>query len=283
MTPVPVLFALLLATTTAFSAADVLLVEHPEALYILDRYQQRVQHPSRQGIVPFVPLRIVEARGTLSDAFTPSMRIESAGETFFLLTDEAGRILRAGEAGTLRWHRGVVLLGDTLEVLRAGALRMSDPLRRSSMLLEAGARIRSEFRSGAETYVRLIDGVSRFGWVRLEPRDQGRLWRTPLPKAGPAHVPLRSAEARVSEILEQTNRLLDSLFTFMNLRLRTSREAPRWELRREEGELTCVLRGLSDPAAMTESTAVLAKRIELAVSGSGVAVSHTAGTIRIRP
>jgi len=283
MTPVPALFALLLATTTAFSAADVLLVEHPEALYILDRYQQRVQHPSRQGIVPFIPLRIVEARGTLSDAFTLAMRIETGGETFFLLTDDAGGILRAAEAGILQWHRGVVMLGDTIEVLRSGALRMSDPLRRSSAPLAAGSRIRREFRSGSETYIRLIDGAGHFGWARLEGRDQGRLWRTPSVQPGPAGSPLPSAEARVGELLEQTNQLLDSLFAFMNTRVRTPREAPRWELRRAEGELTCVLRGLSDPAAMTESTAVLARRIELAVSGSGFAVSHTAGTIRIRP
>ena len=34
---------------------------------------------------------------------------------------------------------------------------------------------------------------------------------------------------------------------------------------------------------MEESTAVLAKRIELAVSGAGLRVSHTAGSIRIGP
>ena len=239
--------------------------------------------PQHAGIVPFVPMKVIEARGKLSDGFTPSMRVEIGGETFFLLVNETGSLLRAGEPGVVRWERGVTMAGDTLEVLRANALRLRDPLKRSSTLLGAGERMRREFRSGAETYVRMLDDANRFGWVTLDQKDQGRLWLHLTARSSSSSDPLGSTEARVGELLDQTNGLLDSLFSFMNARLRTSRTAPRWELRRADGGLSCELRGLSDPAAMGESTKALARRIELAVAGAGYAVSYTPGSIRIRP
>jgi hypothetical protein len=277
------LLALLLAASPAFADVDLLLVEHPEGLRILDRYQQSVQHPSRVGIVPLVPMRIIEARGLLSDGFTPAMRVEIDGETFFLLTDDAGHLLQPGRPGTVRRERAAVIVNDTVELLRGGASTLRDPLTGSRTPLVAGTRMRREFRSGSDTYVRVLGNGPTFGWVRLEERDRARLWQRSAGPPPTAAAPLHSTETRVRALLDQTNALLDSLYAFMNARLRTSREPPRWELQRADGGLRCVLHGLAHPAAMTESTAVLAKRIELAVAGAGVRVSHSADTILIQP
>jgi len=277
------LLALLLAASPAFAEVDLLLVEHPEGLRILDRYQQSVQHPARVGIVPLVPMRITEARDMLSDGFTPAMRVEIDGETFFLLTDDAGHLLHPGNPGTVRRERAVVMLNDTVDLLRGGALRLRDPLTGSRTPLAEGTPMRREFRSGSDTYIRVLRDRPTFGWVRLEERDRGRLWQRHTGPSPTATAPLHNTESRVRELLEQTNALLDSLYAFMNARLRTSREPPRWELQRADGGLRCVLQGLAQPAAMTESTTVLAKRIELAVAGAGVHVSHSADTILIQP
>jgi hypothetical protein len=271
--------ALLLAPAFALSAVDVLLVEQPAALRILDRYQQTVERPSTVGIVPFVPMTIIQERQTLSDGFTPAVRVEIGGETFFLLGDGHGGLLRVGDPGAVRRLRSVVPVGDTISVQRAAGLRLQDPLRRTSSLL--GGLVRREFRLGGETYVRLLDESGRYGWVTLG--ERGGRWQPYRSAAPVARGPLEGTETRVRELLSTTNAVLDSLYRFLNARTGASRRAPRWELERAQGELTCQLRGLADPGAMSESTAALARRIELAVSGSGVEVTQSPGTIRIRP
>jgi len=273
--------ALLIAARTAIAGVDVLLVEHPDGLRILDRYQQSVPHPESRGVLPWVPIQIVAARDMLSDGFTPAMRVTIHEETFFLLTDERGNLLHLDDAGRRVWHRNVVTVDDTIEILHSLALR--EPASTLRTPLQAGTRVRREFRAGSETYVSLLTSPGRFGWLIIQQGDRGRLWQQETRQTGTTATPVQAAEVRVRHILRSVNVVLDSLYAFLNTHARSVRRPPHWELQGSDGTLHCTLEGLQDPEAMEESTAVLAKRIELAVSGAGLRVSHTAGSIRIGP
>ena len=281
MRSAPLVVALLIAARTAIAGVDVLLVEHPDGLRILDRYQQSVPHPADRGILPWVPIQIVTARDMLSDGFTPAMRVAIHGETFFLLTDERGTPLHLDDAGRRVWHRNVVTVDDTIEILRSLALRAPASTLRTP--LQPGTRVRREFHAGSETYVALLGSPGRFGWLSIEQRDRGRLWQPEPRQTGITVTPVQAAELRVRQILRSVNVVLDSLYAFFNAHASSVRRPPHWELEGSNGTLHCTLEGLQDPEAMEESTSVLAKRIELAVSGAGLRVSYTASSIRIGP
>jgi len=240
-----------------------------------------VPHPASRGILPWVPIQVVTARDMLSDGFTPAMRVAVHGETFYLLTDERGNPLHLDDAGRRAWHRNVVAEDDTVEILRSLGLRAPASTLRSP--LSPGTRVRREFRAGSETYVALLGTPGRFGWLNIEQRDRGRLWQPEQRQPGITAKPVQAAEVRVRQILRSVNVVLDSLYAFLNTHAPSVRRPPQWVLEGSDGTLRCTLEGLHDPDAMEESTAVLAKRIELAVSGAGLRVSHTASSIRIGP
>ena len=258
-------------------AADLLLVERPAQLVILDRYQQTVPAQERRRLTPFAPMLVKNLSGHLGDGITPCMSVEIAGVQFYLILDEGGDLAGKTQAGYVRLVRGAEISADTVELL--ATLRFASPDRTRDRQVKPGDRLALQFRAGGETYARLMGGG--FGWLPAG----GSAWRTV--RNAPGVVP--AGRHRELEIIRSSinsaNAVFLSLYASLGPGASGKSGAPRWEFEAGNDAVVCLLTGLGragGEAGFAESTEMLARELQTLLLGRGMGVSSRPGVITIR-
>jgi hypothetical protein len=262
---------------------ELLLVERPAQLVVLNRYQQNVTTAEKALFVPFVPLIVTKRNDVLGDGFTHCARVRLGGTEFFLVRDASGHFSGESRAGTVTTHEGTVLPGDTVSVVRGEGLRFTAADGRVAGAPAGGERLVRIFQRGARTYVRLAAGPPVYGWADLEPATEGRVWTrlrgaSPLLTTVPANV-----TAAVRTALAKANQKLSSLYTFFNSRAANRRPVPSWSLSPEGTILRGGMVNGSAEQEFPESLRYLVRDIAHAITGSGFRVVASADGFEVRP
>ncbi len=269
--------------TEAARSEELLLVERPSRLVVLNRYQQTATTAEKGLLSPFVPMRVLKKADLLGDGFTSCTRVQVAGQEFFLLRDASGRLVGEAQAGTIGSFEGRFQSGDTVSVLRGGALRFLPAGDTREIPLAAGERLIRIFTQGGRTYCRRSGGTQPYGWLELPMGAQGRTWAAvrQVP-AAPSEIPSRVAEV-VRAAVTRTNTRFTDLFAFFNKGSERQRPVPRWDVSIEGSVLRCSLHGASPSRDVPESTQYLMKTIEEKLPGSGFRVFSAADGFEVRP
>jgi hypothetical protein len=262
--------------------ADYLVVENVNRLSLKDRYQQTVPDAAKAGITPFTAMLIVRQSELLGDGFTPCMRVQTDGRTFFLLKDDGGEILGLRSAGYTAVFQNAVPLHDTIVILRNRSLSLSSPALTETRLLPAGEQLARLFRAKTRTYVMRLTASPSFGWVELPESKREIDWKRVEPSAA-QHASSESTLApRVRTIIDETNTTLTEIYGLLNQQTKQRRPVPQWHVEVTGSVIMCELRAAGSPGTYGESTVQLAKRLAPAVLGTPMRISSTPGRIEIR-
>jgi hypothetical protein len=155
---------------------DVVLVERPDALIILNRFEQTLSPRERTWFFKNVPLRIVRQDVLLSDRFTHAMEVELGRTRFLLQRRSSGDVTGAAAAG-LQKVVGLRRTSDTVDVLQRGKIAFRQD---GAVALDAGERIERFFEYRGRYFCRHI-ASGAYGWVELPSSDRGITWEIVSP------------------------------------------------------------------------------------------------------
>ncbi len=155
---------------------DVVLVEKPDVLIILNRFEQTLSPRERTWFFKNVPLRIVRQDILLSDRFTHAMEVELGRTTYFLQRRSSGDGTGAAAAG-LQTVVGLRRTSDTVDVLQRGKIAFRQE---GAIALDAGERIERFFEYRDRYFCRHI-ASGAYGWVELPSSDRGMTWEIVKP------------------------------------------------------------------------------------------------------
>jgi hypothetical protein len=263
--------------------ADVLILENPSHLRVLDRYQRSVLSPEKIGITRYTPIVMRNTNDILSDGFTPCARVEVNGNLFFLVRDSDSRLVGAESFGYQAFYRRAFILGDTVEIRHGGRLLIQSVRRTASSYLLKGQRLERLFAHEGLTYVRQVAaGEEVFGWVTLGRSGRGSIWR--VITTTPSSPPPETAQVldRVKTVVQEVNAVLAGLYAFLNQETGERKTAPRWEVSLAGSAIICTLRSESTVTSFQESTAQLARSLETVVLATRRRVVAQPGRIELR-
>ncbi len=259
---------------------DVLIVEHPERLVVFSKYQQRLTAEEYRRLPPFVPMVFVREQDHLGDGFTPCAAVEIGREPYYLLRSEGGGFSARGEPGKTEIFRNVPLLGDTVVLLRGGALRLRPPVGKEEILLQAGTRVVRLFEYESRTYVRLPSAVGRFGWLSLPGSGSSSEWRE-VESAPTTGISSGDILLRVQPVVDGANRSLRRIYAALSSESGGLRTPPSFRLSLSRGEIRCFL----DPSALSGSfigsMRALLAGFERVLGGTGLHAEISDGAILI--
>ncbi len=260
----------------AVAAQDrvVLLVEHPQSLQILNRYQQAATAEERARLRPFAPLIVLKSQEMLPDGFTAAMQVSVGGEVFYLVKDlSSGLLVGAAQAGRIINVAHAVPLGDTVRTTAAIPAELADGGMRT---IPAGTLVQRLFGPG-KTYVRVLRGDGAYCWIA---GSHTSLLRPYHAASAPMSSRPTAVEASVRVKLAETNTVLRKLYGLLNARTGENLPPPAWSMEPLPGALLCELSG-SPGSAFAGSTRFLAKDIENSLLGTGCHVETAPGRITV--
>ncbi len=263
-------------------ADQLLVVERPANLMLLNRYQQNLNPQELALFQPFTPLKILKTRDLLGDGFTPCMRVEVEGVEYYLVRETDGRLAGESRAGKQRLYQGLALPLDTVRVL-AGGLRFVEADGREERFLRAGEMLIRVFSSAGMTCVRRAGHPPSYGWVTLSAAGARREWSLQrsvhiVDTAIPGQV-----RDSVQAVLARTNTLLANLYSYFGKQTGRARQTPRWQMETSPAALRCTLLGGSPDRDFPESTRYLVRDLETFLLGTNLGVFRYSGSIEIRP
>ncbi len=260
--------------------ADVLIVELPTALTIYDVYQQRLPGGLQRLVPPFVPMIIEAERTTLSDGFTPCMKVLINGSTFYLLRDRSGEVSGLAGAGYNRIYRNVDIVADSLRVRDGHALHFTSADRSSTQTLRGGVTLQRFFRDRSVFYCAISSPAPGFGWVTLNASEEGRVWEILRPAPAPTKLSA-SMIASISERVDRANGIIRSLFAVFNRETGADHDPPQWTVRVGSDGLSCA----PDDSILAEhfqkSIHQLSKEVEAVLIGTPYIVVEEGVTLSV--
>ncbi len=251
---------------------DVLLVDHPEKLSVLNQYEQTASQDDRKLLTSCAPLVVANEGATLSDGFTPCTEVRVGGVLFYLLKSEHGALPAA--AG-VRSIRGAIWIGDTMRVNGKGDLVIEDvggkPRRVSS-----GSLLEVSFEDHGRFYVQPLTGAGSFGWIgRAQAERLGPVENTERPSVASD----TTIAAVVRSKIDETNTVLRQLYSLFNRRTDRSLAVPVWTISVRPGLLRCELQ--NSRVSYEKSSRYLQNDLENALLGSGARIVESPGAIAV--
>jgi hypothetical protein len=258
----------------------VLIVEHPERLVVFSRYQQRLTAEEYRRLPPFVPMILVREQDHLGDGFTPCASVEIGREPYYILRNEGGGFSARGEPGKTEIFRNVPLLGDTVVLLRGGALRLRPPGGKEEILLQAGTRVVRVFEYESKTYVRLPSAAGRFGWLSLPGSGGSPEWRE-AESASTAGISSGDILLRVQPVIDGANRSLRLIYAALSAEHAGLLTPPSFRLSLVRGEISCSLEPSALSGSFSGSMRALLAGLERVLGGTGLHAEIIDGAILI--
>lgn len=261
-------------------ARDVMIVEHPERLVVFSRYQQRLTAEEYRRLPPFVPMVFVREQDHLGDGFTPCAAVEIGREPYYILRNEGGGFAARGEPGKTEIFRDVPLLGDTVVLLRGGALRLRPAGGADEIRLQPGTRVVRLFEHESRTYVGLPSAGGRFGWLSLPGAGRSTEWRE-VESASPVGISSGDILLRVQPVVDGANRSLRRIYAALSPETGPVRTPPSFRLSRSAGEIRCFLEPAALSGSFSGSMRALLAGLERVLGGTGLHAEISDGAILI--
>ncbi len=259
---------------------EYLLVEHVENLLIYNRYQQRITPEERKIIVPFSPMKILDAAAKLNDDFTPCLKVEIQGNVYYLIKVDTLELLGKNKLGMMHVYKDVIPLSDTVR-LAAVKMNLITPDKKKTFQLQRGKILERYFRLGGKTFVRLVGSRPQYGWIDLsDPTEYIVIGTKKTPNSD---LPLTDAmQKRIQSKLIEANTALKALFAYFNAETNTRKTAPQWRFLALERQYACVLEPVEYAEKYSESTRYLAGDIDNILLGTNYDAAGSPGKIDIR-
>jgi hypothetical protein len=261
-------------------ARDVLIVEHPERLVVFSKYQQRLTAEEYRRLTPYVPMVLVREQDHLGDGFTPCTAVEIGREPYYILRNEGGGFSVRGEPGKTEFFRNVPLLGDTVVLLRGGALRLRSPGGNEEIPLQAGTRVVRLFKYESRTYVCVPSAAGRFGWLSLPGSGGSPEWRE-AESASTAVISSGDILLRVQPVVDGANRSLRRIYAALSPESGDLRTPPSFRITLSRGEITCSLEPPALSGSFSGSMRALLAGLERVLGGTGLHAEISEGAILI--
>ena len=261
-------------------ARDVLTVEHPQRLVLFNKYQQRLSAEEYRRLPPFVPMVFVREQDHLGDGFTPCAAVEIDREPYYILRNEAGGFSTQGEPGRIEIFRNASLQGDSVVLLRGGALALKPAGGPEGILLEPGTRVLRLFEHDGRTYVRLPSAGGRFGWLSLSGPGRSTEWRQ-VESAKPAGKTPEDVLERVQPVVDGANRSLRRIYAALSPETGNVRTPPSFRLSRSAVEIRCLLQPEGLSGSFGGSMRALLAGFERVLGGTGLHAEISDGAILI--
>ena len=236
------LFLLFLVVAVPISLAenyaDFIVVENPEELRLLNKYEQVLSASERKRLQDFSPFRIKELRMMLGDGITEVTSVEYYNEPYFIVLKEDGSFLGNERAGTIKTLKRCTLISDTIVVTAQNTIKIANKYGGSpDHHLKAGEQwIRLFSYNG--TYCLFRDNKRpSFGWSRLHPRSA---WSELDEKQADVADTIDSEiVGRIGMLLDSANDAYSIYIDYMNQRTGKAIHVPKWECRKSENGLIC--------------------------------------------
>jgi hypothetical protein len=277
-----VLFTLHVQAQHSKTAAEYLIIEHVDQLLVYNKYQQRITKQEKGAFVPFVPMRILESNGVLSDSYTQCMKVELNRNIYYLIKNNGTTLMGAEKLGLNQIYRNVVLLQDTVQLIIKSNAVLISPDYTQRIALRKGEKLVRYFQDDDLTYIRPLAAPIRFGWARLG----GMVYTTPLQgkeldehtRTGIQDKTLERIEMKFSEV----NTLLINIFMYFNKQSFQKKGVPQWHSFESERSITYVLEPQSYRSSFPESDRYLSRDVDNILIGSSYIMTYVPGKIEIR-
>ena len=251
---------------------DVLLVEHPEKLTVLNHYEQTASRDDRKTLRPFSPCVVLKDHATLSDGYTSCVDVECGGSQFSLLRGDDGELPQ--QAG-LHLLRGTTWIGDTMRVKGKSLLPMEGAAG-DRRRVAPGSLVERFFEYRGRVYIHPLDSPETFGWIgRDEQRLLGALQEATRHVAGSD----TSIEAIVRVKIDETNSVLRQLYQMFNGQTGRHLLTPQWTVSARPGLLQCSLH--DSRISYDQSSRYLDNDMENALIGTGARLVESPGSIAV--
>ena len=262
------------------AGGDFLVVENIDHLQVYNKYQQEASAKDRQVLVPFVPMKILNANDVLGDGFSFCMQVEIDGQIFYLLKDKNSSLLRSELLGFCKTFSNTTALLDTVQILTGQTITFS-PITSSVRTLQTGEKVFRVFGYQNTSYCRTLDTSPQFWWIDFRGKNNGKHWSI-LKRIAPINFSISSDVVHKTRArIEEVNRVLKSLFSFFNSQTRQNKPPPQWNIESSRKAILCTLQGTTGNE-FEQSTFYLVNDLENILLGSEFEVIHTPTRIEIR-
>jgi hypothetical protein len=274
-------FVVPLRAQLSHGSTDYLLIEHVDQLLVYNRYQQQIAPEERKLIMPFVPMKILDAAAKLNDDFTPCMKVQIQDYVFYLLKKDAFGFPNKSKLGTIHIFKNVTVLNDTIRLTSSKIIFIS-PNQKINHSLQAGKILLRYFRDGKKTFVKLIGQRPEYGWVNFSDKNRKEYIVLDQKKSPNSDCSLSAAiEKRIQSKLIEANKALNNLFIYFNLKTNTRKTAPQWRFVAFERQYACILEPEEYAEQYAESSQYLAGEIESVLLGTNCGTAGSPGKIEI--
>lgn len=272
------------------SSLDFLIVKSPQALTILNKYEQKISSEERNNFLPYSPFQILVQDELLGDQLSKAMKVKYQGEVYFLSKDEKGKLSGIRKAGYYQFFKRAKPLDDTIVILKSKSLSFS------SKYGTQGTR--SYFKKN-DLVIRVLQyrnhyyllglGENRqYGWSNLLPNKSWEMYNQGGAKekiAEASSSPLNShLRERLISRIQTANKTYKQLFTFFNQLSGQQKAIPQWKMSKDKHQIRFLLTGSNhNSGELGASTKLLVQEIKNMVIGDPLSVRYAKGVISIVP
>jgi hypothetical protein len=264
------------------TSTEYLLVEHVERLLVYNRYQQHISKEEQRMITPFVPMKILDAKATLNDDFTPCLKVEIQGSVFFLLQNDVREFPNKSKLGFVHIYNHAALVNDTIR-LTSSTITFTSPDQKKNRLMQKGNILIRCFRDKKNTFVKLNGLRQEYGWVVLPDRNKEEyIVLSAKERSDPGYFLSNEIQKRIQSKLAEANRTLNDLFAYFNSETNARKAVPRWRFVVLDQQYVCMLEPEEYTERYAESTRYLAGDIDNILHGTNYTTVSAPGKIEIR-
>ncbi len=253
------LILFLAAILVRAQTANFLLVEHPEALKILNVYRQQLSDQQKRALGKWLPFELKKVT-TLSDNVTRVLETRVLNETYFLLLDAEGQPIDLKQSGAWQWIYRATLLLDTLQVQPGYQLSLLDPKSKTKIAtLQAGQWVVRIFKKGRQYFVSPLSSKPLFGFVRLQ---TSKAWKKSGKKNFNKSRTWQKFLENLQFLLKSKNEVYQKLYTYFNQE-QEIQNIPHWQLRTEADKVILIFNRPELLKQWPSSTQIFLKEVDV--------------------
>ncbi len=209
--------------------SDYILIEHPDKLLLLNKYQQEISQHELNSFKPFTPFLIIEKHTFFADGIRSYLKVALEGEEFYMLTNNDGKIRNAEFVGINKKFTRRKVAGDTIKVIAEKKVRVRMPGTQSYSYLYPGDKVVRIFRDVSEYYGYNLAG-DYYCWVKMSPPGKYSGWEKYVETFEKYRMPRVELESKLIDKIEQYNELMKNLEAHFNTRFSKDKSFPKWNI-----------------------------------------------------
>jgi hypothetical protein len=228
-------------------SSDFLIINQPQSLQILNKYEQSLTISELARLAAFLPVEILDSKVQLSDNYTFAYKIRFGGTEYFLPQSITNQLLKEKHASLIE---NVFQVGDTISILEDNkfTLKTPDPEKSDQISIPKNTRVIRIFRKRNDYYVLVPGTINKYGWIRFQ---DNKYWivihhisNRPLLDTTEILNQVQDDDLPNNEIFiniisktRKVNALFSDLFRELNTRTGSSKSTPSWTVAESEEKL----------------------------------------------